>query len=827
MHDHQCWLVHSFRDDTVKSPSPPPNPAKCRLEGYDSYAAQLVRDPSCTMHPFIASFDKRGAKVKLEERVARDKAAGELVRSEAQLSLYERQIVILPHNSLHGSSDARDAHDEWSANRRDSLENIAEHGFHAMMEVVTELRGAGGQVEEKAQIWYASEATTTNEVFGSGSDRHSVLAWSHPGVQIALSGALNNWRDIGSSGYRLVGLETAARARFDSIAPEVSGLYEPGGPIRPQEKIAPSVGLKAVKLSMTADQVNAFISRMTGLMVVTGAPGSGKTTVAFQRIRFLFDQQDLRSDERDTVPFTADRTKVFLANPNLVSYSRKMLVEQLDISERVVTLVDPIVKDLLDHFWTYTHEARPRQKRLTALEIQARRAYFGLCDVHMLQILWRTYEQQIADRLQEVTEALWTSVDVSKDARPLGTALAKALVACGARATAKGSPLSSNLRLDRLYRDVARPYETFRQALTATSRESFDEAFQKALFYIYDPLAALAGAFGAHRMDGGGRIARGTGHLAREAEILDALAEDWADRRYGPEEQPWLAWLLRFALSEVEEPQGQHRFRLMPGALDLTGGQAGRWTHVVLDEAQDLSVAEASLLTSFVHTDGAVTVSADFRQAVTPTKGMEDASALSVGSPLRDTRAKTTFRFGRNMRQSKQIGRFLQGFYESAFGELAPFDVNPDLSDAKPRLILATVADQPRRVVQLLNVLRRSQTMKSVAIVQINEHEESMLRLREKLVALGAELAPIWEAVSQERIITTSVERVKGLEFDACIVLGLEDVERSTLHFTVNRAYVGLSRPARRLAMVCEHTPSVLKRLNSSLYEVAAQQGTS
>ena len=117
--------------------------------------------------------------------------------------------------------------------------------------------------------------------------------------------------------------------------------------------------------------------------------------------------------------------------------------------------------------------------------------------------------------------------------------------------------------------------------------------------------------------------------------------------------------------------------------------------------------------------------------------------------------------------------------------------------------------------------------MKSIAIVQINEHEESLLRLREDLAALGAGLAPIWEAVSQDGIITTSVERVKGLEFDACIVLGLEDVERSTLHFTVNRAYVGLSRPARRLAMVCEHTPGVLKRLDSSLYDVAAQQGAS
>ena len=301
-----------------------------------------------------------------------------------------------------GPTDAQLERQTWRNDRGRTLAGIANQPFHAMMEVITELRGPNGALEEKSQLWYANETSTTNEVFGTGSERINVLAWSHPGVQLALSGKLNEFHDISASGYRLAGVEPIGRARFTAVLPEISGLYEPGGPVRPAAKAAPSVGLKAVKLSMTSDQVNAFISRMTGLMLVTGAPGSGKTTVAFQRIRFLYDQQALRTDTARVVPFNVARTRVFLANANLVAYSRKMLVEQLDIPDRVVELVDPFIDDLLNRFWTFTHGARPRQRRLTALEEQARRAYFGLCRADMLATLWQAYERQISERLAAI-----------------------------------------------------------------------------------------------------------------------------------------------------------------------------------------------------------------------------------------------------------------------------------------------------------------------------------------------------------------------------------------------------------------------------------------
>ncbi len=94
-----------------------------------------------------------------------------------------------------------------------------------------------------------------------------------------------------------------------------------------------------------------------------------------------------------------------------------------------------------------------------------------------------------------------------------------------------------------------------------------------------------------------------------------------------------------------------------------------------------------------------------------------------------------------------------------------------------------------------------------------------MLRVRSELSERGVRLAPIW-AASGEGLLTTSVERIKGLEFDACIVLGLEDVETAALNFTLNRAYVALSRPAWRLALICSEYPALLRKVDKSLFDL-------
>lgn len=747
----------------------------------------------------------------LEARQRRDSRNALEAARQAQKALSNLQVDLGPIDLTIGLTDFQRNRISHSQGRSRSLLAIIDHPFHAMAEVIVELQDGKGGYREQKQLWYANEQSVTNEIFSTEDGRLSVLSWTHPGVQVALTAKLGKLKDISAIGYKLASVEPVARALFDAVLPQISGIYEPGGSVRAQPQRTTATGLKAVKLRMTPEQVDAFISRMDGLMIVTGAPGSGKTTVAFQRIRFLFDQhKDFAGPDR--AEYRPELTKIFLANPNLVEYSRALLVEQLGIPASVVTLVEPFINQYLDGVWRYKNEARPRQRKLSDLELRARRAYFGLCDLRALRGLWRTYETQIAERLTS-EDAEWRRTTSSEKSDMLH----RALVTAARRGGAAEDPARSSLSMDRVYAQVRHQYAALRQDLAAPQREKFDQAFQRWLYWVYDPLCALAAYFSPLRTEGATRIRKGTGTRADEAAILAAMVSDWQDRQFGPEEKPWLAWLLRFALPISID--AQDRFRDIPHATQDADSAGDRWTHVVVDEAQDLSVVEASLISSFVHPDGAVTVSADFRQVVSPVHGMENPEAFNIGCGLRDGKARHQFPFARNMRQSRQIGQFLQSYHQAAFGQVADFDVNMSLDDAKPQLVLARRSDHSLRIGQMVTVLSRSPSIQSIAVVQINEDEQELIKLRTDLERQGRKLAPLW-APFGEGLITTSVERIKGLEYDACIVLGLDDVERQSLNFTLNRSYVALSRPARRLFLVCEDYPALLKHVDHALFDV-------
>ncbi len=757
----------------------------------------------------------------LEQRIERDRCNAEEARDAAELEL--RDLVhVRPDDFIHGGRSFDSGRAIYEAQRDASLKAICRAPFHVMAEV--EVEDSDGNLVHK--LWYGNQSTRTNICLSSdGNNEINILSWTHPGIQIALAEELGYSYDISDRRFKIVGVSPKARAKFEKLFPTICGIYEPGGTVGEKEERIAETGLKAVKLDMTAEQVRAFISKMDGIMFISGAPGSGKTTVALQRVRFLYDQQELREDHDNALIYSPETTCIFLANPNLIVYTENLLADQLDIPKGAVRLVPEFVSQYLSRVWTYKHNARVQSReQQNWLEQRAREAFFGLCLETDLRLCWAAYEKQISSRLAKASEASWATLESTveeKDKLILEELIFKiSQIENSSNLKKSIEPFASTLRMDHVYMLVHEPYEELRRNLNAKSREDFDAAFSKWLFYVYDPLDCLIAYFTSHEHEGLLRIRDGTGAKAHESDVTRGIFDDWSKRVYHREEEPWLAWLLRFSLPE--EAKIDNRFRGIPLALapDLTV-EDGQWTHVVIDEAQDLSVAQASLLSSFVDARGSLTVSSDFNQIVSPVHGMQNPEAIKLGCKIRDRWTDSQFLFSKNMRQTRQITEFLRGFYSRTFNEPPPFVSDENLNDIKPQLYLSKPSEFPVRIRQMVSVLQRSKYIDTIALLQINEDEDELNSLRRMLVKEGVLLAEIWEPHGPPgHLLTTSVERIKGLEYDCCIVLGMDNVEQSALKYSVNRAYVAISRPTRRLAILCERFPKLLHGIDKSLYNI-------
>ena len=655
-----------------------------------------------------------------DERVKRDGKNAEMAKNLAEEEIRNFYKVTYKPDITGSLIDFSQFSDAYKAIYYANLDSIFQKPFHAMVEVRTNIFQEDGQ-KVGNQLWYVNERIKLNMPLGKDNSRVNVLPWTHPGVQLALVGDLGEFQDIRSLGYILHEVAPIARARFTEVLPKISGLYDPGGRVGREQHKSPVTGLKAVKTDMTKDQVMAFISKMNGMMLVSGAPGSGKTTVGMQRIRFLYDQQEIRKDDLKNVSYSPELTRIFLANQNLIDSSKEMLENDLQIPSGIVELVNRFVKNYLDDIWAFKYNARPRRKKLFVYDKRGRQAFFGLCNSAQLKNCWLSFEYQISERLAQARKAKWLNNSKHQSNEPprgkqrgirklfksilpqqaagnltqkkfkkQSESLADAL-AIYSKKKASPIPTTSPFRMDLVYNFVGKKYEELRQIYRVEGGlEEFDRQFQQWLYWVYDPFDGIMSYFQDQFYEGGVRIKNGIAAKISENEILSNIREDWNERIYGEEEEPWLAFLLRFALPTQSNPQ--ERFREIPNPLAVAEHGGENWTHVMVDEAQDLCVAEAALLSSFVHPDGALTVAADFRQVVSPVWGMENPEAFRIGSSLRDKESYQSYPFSKNLRQSKQIGLFLQSFYHSIFRQLPPFEYNETIEGPEQYILLLVAA---------------------------------------------------------------------------------------------------------------------------------------
>ncbi|MHB8481057.1 MAG: helicase domain-containing protein, partial [Vulcanimicrobiaceae bacterium] len=702
---------------------------------------------------------------------------------------------------------------------------------------------------------------------------YHVLPWTNAIGQLALAESLGESISVpppparrGSLGYSPRNRPQPVRAivprlrvkRYDSLLPDLAAVYEPGGafPIATEAKGAKrrSGLLNDVKLGMTREQVLLFVRVPSGYQLITGAPGTGKTTVALQRIRFLVNEYAQRMDT--LLDHSIDTTAVFVPNSAFVTHVQKLL-EELELPRGIVMVVDEYIPKYLQQVWKVkgrAHEIQPSSPR----EARGRQAFFGLCMVDDLDRVWSTYELQIkervansnhrwfqelstfADRMQELEasgDPNWhrtyrdlNHVRVRNAAASLARRLAEAPKAFAAR-----GPEESFWTMSSVYERCRQEYTSLRRLLAdhATAELSrFDNFFSQWLFWVYDPLRAIAAHFHQQLSEGRARIAEGLDDDGAAVRIASMLDQEFAailspiesrdhDRPYGPEQLPWIAWLLRNALPINPDPK--RRFARIPRAyFDPNADdelQDRPWHHVVIDEAQDLSVAGAAFISSLVHRKGALTVSADFRQVVSPVCGIDDDLAITRHSGMKSAEAQQP-KLPTNLRQSGEIGNFVAAFYESIFGVAAPFKALEPEGEALPRISMVDLAELSGKLQAEVEELR-SVVEGTIAVISVNGSAETTQQLRD---VLGTDLTIAFAEYlsnresSDGRIIVGTAEEVKGFEFDGCIILGLEALIDSRLKHTANRAYVAMSRPRQLLSLIITEPVTVLNRIDETLF---------
>lgn len=229
--------------------------------------------------------------------------------------------------------------------------------------------------------------------------------------------------------------------------------------------------------------------------------------------------------------------------------------------------------------------------------------------------------------------------------------------------------------------------------------------------------------------------------------------------------------------------------RLKTGGLYTPHGQLSRYTHLVVDEAQDLAPLELGLLGKTLKPGGTMTVAGDPAQQIDTTVAFGGWDAVLDALHVRDAQPiqlHTTYRC------THQIARFAHG----VLGPLAPAESPRAVKDGAP--VLLTHAANPFAAAVsvaggLTELLRREPHACAAVIARSRDearrlHDALSHGPRVRLVLAG-------EFTFRPGVDITTVSQIKGLEFDYVVVPDAaahvypdEPAARRQLHVAASRA---------------------------------------
>jgi len=615
----------------------------------------------------------------------------------------------------------------------------------------------------------------------------------------------------------------------------MTATAKPATEIKPKKfEAKPTFGLSDLIILVDQPQVAALALPFGQSVTIEGPPGSGKTSVGIMRVKVLADQQweVLHLDRRSDKPFHSyESMRVLVYNEEMVEYL-KGLAQSINIEHVQIRTTKDFFRRVCRATKLLT--GTPRKDRPSLAAIKGRRemlkAYFAGFKAHAAAY-WARHEAELrqklfalgsdflvlADRLDEWVGRIRTArlegdhiVGSIGIANPL-TEAAETIRRGGSptrKATmwekaATASPASTPKRLtdDQIPPLLAEAKKLVEVAVRgACSRVGATRAMFELPEYTSAKEAVLADGVPERTVEDGDRLWRRqyAGDLPAYSELDLAMST-------------WLGAPLLLS---------NH-----PTRVPWIGGQLEQLTHIVVDEAQDLSPSHLIVLASQLAPKGTMTLVGDIHQNLNPHAGLRRWG--DAGLPGMKMSA-----FSVNHRQTQQLGEFMRALHVGLFDEESKWTASSKTIGPLPRAGVArswtqlaiAIATEARHWCETISGTGSAR----VAVLYDGRIKPKRLAwLKKKLEVALDDLLLTVELISAsgggeqlrrpDQVSIAPVRQSKGLEFDAVIVVEprarwSKPMDQIDLR-SRNGFYVATSRAQAGLSLCMSNLPSCIEEL--------------
>ncbi|HYO94573.1 MAG TPA: ATP-binding domain-containing protein, partial [Polyangiaceae bacterium] len=603
------------------------------------------------------------------------------------------------------------------------------------------------------------------------------------------------WRRLGTSATRLAGGAGSAIRAEQHHRPGKLGTQREGGEDKQLKEITPLIDRRQFELITRPD---------SGLVVIQGGAGSGKTTIGLHRLAYLAFQDPRR--------FRPDRMLVIVFNDALSRYIAGVL-PALGVNGVAIRTYEDWARRLR----TALFPSLPRKSRddtpsvVTRLKKHPTMLHAIEAHAGALNHKFDTLVQQVLEREGESAANLSAHWNGSAS-----KVLAHRLHGLAARLEGgEGRVLSTDGRIA-LERHIRTGLAATRDVVQQWAELLSDRAALGRVFEKFAP-----GAFSVGELD------RAHGWCAaRVVEILEEVsekAEQRQERRDRAEDETEASAPPKGGRSERgEDAEPEEREELRRGidgrdvqegaGLDveddalllrmsqrlrgpLTRNSASKepvvYEHILIDEAQDLSPVELAVVLSTVNRSESVTLAGDVQQRLLMDNGFTDWGTVLSELGLAHVEIEP-------LKLSYRSTQEIIEFSRAVLGPLQSPDAPAATRSGAPVEMFgfAHTGDAVAFLAEALRELISSEPNASIAVVtrypeQADAYHDGLLRgAVPKLRRIAEQDFPFKPGVD-----VTDVRQVKGLEFDYVVLVevtesayGNEDEARHLLHIGATRA---------------------------------------